>query len=192
MRLVRVAWMIVPLIRDWGQLSSKWIVEEAAMSFAPLGITTGRIFETHVQTTDLPRAMAFYGETLGLTEAYHLPERQVTFYWIGAPGNAMLGVWGVSAEDWHRSHFAFEITEDTIEPAIARLQAAGIRVVDFFDTETNDPTVHAWMPAAGIFFRDPDGNSLEFVAMLSGPGRPDLGVVPLSEWRSGQRSNDGQ
>lgn len=154
------------------------------MSHPPLGITTGRIFETHVKTTDLAKAMDFYGGVLGLEEAYHLRERSVTFYWIGPAGNAMLGVWGVAEDRWHSSHFAFEITEDAIEPAIERLRAAGVPIVDFFGDETDDPSVHAWMPAAGIFFRDPDGNSLEFVAMLPGPGKPELGVVALSEWRS--------
>jgi catechol 2,3-dioxygenase-like lactoylglutathione lyase family enzyme len=154
------------------------------MTHAPLGITTGRIFETHVYTIDLPRAMAFYGGLLGLEEAYHLPERSVTFYWIGEPGNAMLGVWGVPEERWRSSHFAFEITEEAIEPAFERLRAAGIQINDFFGNPTSDPSVHAWMPAVGIFFRDPDGNSLEFVAMLPGPGQPELGVVPLSEWRA--------
>lgn len=157
------------------------------MSYPPFGVTTGRIFETHVKTTDLPRAMAFYGGVLGLEEAHCVPERSVAFYWIGAPGNAMLGVWGVPVERWHSSHFAFEIAEDAIEESIQRLTAAGIRVNDFWGDGSNDPSVHAWMPAAGIFFRDPDGNSLEFVAMLPGPGRPELGVVPLSEWRSGSQ-----
>ena len=157
------------------------------MSFPPLGITTGRIFETHVKTTDLPRATAFYGGVLGLEEAYRQPERGIVFYWIGPPGNAMLGVWEVAPEDWNRSHFAFEITEDAIEPAMARLREAGVPVVDFFGNACDDPSVHAWMPAVGIFFRDPDGNSLEFVAMLPDPGRPDLGVVPLSEWRAMSR-----
>ncbi len=30
------------------------------------------IYETHVQTTDLPHAMAVYGQTLGLPLAWHL------------------------------------------------------------------------------------------------------------------------
>ena len=54
----------------------------------------------------------------------------------------------------------------------------------FFGAPTGDPSVHAWMPAAGIFFRDPDGNSLELVAMLGDSPRPDLSVLPLSEWRA--------
>lgn len=154
------------------------------MSYPPLGITTGRIFETHVKTTDLRRAMEFYGGVLGLEEAYHLAQRQVAFYWIGAPGNAMLGVWEAPEDRWHSSHFAFAITEEAIEPAIERLKAAGIQVNDFFGAGSDDPSVHAWMPAAGIFFRDPDGNTLELVAMLPGDGRPDLGVVSLSQWRA--------
>jgi lactoylglutathione lyase len=154
------------------------------VNYPPLGITTGKIFETHVKTTDLPRAMHFYGTVLGLEEAYYLPAREVAFYWIGAPGNAMLGVWGVPSGSWHTSHFAFGITEDAIEPALVRLKEAGICVNDFFGDETDDPSVHCWMPAAGIFFRDPDGNSLEFVAMLPGPGRQDLGVISLSAWRA--------
>jgi catechol 2,3-dioxygenase-like lactoylglutathione lyase family enzyme len=154
------------------------------MTNALLGITTGRIFETHVKTTNLRRAMEFYGDVLGLEEAYHLPQRQVTFYWIGGRGNAMLGVWEVPQDRWHSSHFAWEITEDAIEPSIERLNAAGIQVNDFYGNGSDDPSVHTWMPAVGIFFRDPDGNSLELVAMLSGEGRPDLDLMPLSQWRA--------
>jgi lactoylglutathione lyase len=142
----------------------------------------GAIFETHVHTTDLERAMAFYGETLGLQLAYHLPQRSVAFYWIGAAGNAMLGVWETTPEAWHSAHFAFSITHREIDSALETMRVVGVEVLDFWGNPTDDPSVHAWMPACGIFFRDPDGNSLELVAMLPGEGRPDLGVIPLSEW----------
>jgi lactoylglutathione lyase len=154
----------------------------APASSAPFGLGPGTLFETHVQTTDLARAMAFYGDTLGLTLAYHLPARSVAFYWVGPPGHAMLGVWETTAASWHPAHFAFAIREGELETALARMAQAGVPVVDFWGQPTRDPSVHAWMPACGIFFRDPDGNSLELVAMLPGPGRADLGVVPLSEW----------
>lgn len=39
-----------------------------------------------------------------------------------------------------------------------------------------------WMTAAAIYFHDPDGNLLEFLAMLPGKPRPDLGIVPWSSW----------
>jgi lactoylglutathione lyase len=38
------------------------------------------------------------------------------------------------------------------------------------------------MPAAAVYFRDPDGHLLEYVAMLDEPPRPDLTIVPWSQW----------
>ncbi len=148
----------------------------------PLGLGEGAIFETHVYTTDLTQAMAFYGGALGLHLAHVVLERRIAFYWMGTHGTAMLGVWEVPADQWRRSHFAFRIAADEIPSAADRLQAAGIPMLDFFGKATKDPTVHTWMPACGIFFRDPDGNSLEFVAMLPDAGDLTQAVVPLSVW----------
>jgi len=39
------------------------------------------------------------------------------------------------------------------------------------------------MPAASVFFRDPDGNQLEYIAMLSDEPRPDGGVVLWRVWQ---------
>ena len=39
-----------------------------------------------------------------------------------------------------------------------------------------------WMPAAGVYFRDPDGHLLELIAMLDGEPRPERGIVTWSEW----------
>jgi lactoylglutathione lyase len=36
------------------------------------------------------------------------------------------------------------------------------------------------MPALSLYFNDPDGNLLEYLAMLPDDPRPDLGVVPYS------------
>lgn len=149
-----------------------------------LGVGLADIFETHVYATDLPRAMEFYGGTLGLALAHRVPARDVAFYWIGPPGHAMLGVWGVPAEEWRRSHFAFTIRQEQIADALDGLRRAGVQPLDFSGQPTDDPSVHAWMPACGIFFRDPDGNSLELLAMLADAPRPDLGVMPLSAWRA--------
>jgi len=41
--------------------------------------------------------------------------------------------------------------------------------------------VIGWMPAAAVYFRDPDGHLLEYLAMLEGTARPALGIVPWSE-----------
>jgi lactoylglutathione lyase len=54
--------------------------------------------------------------------------------------------------------------------------------LSFFTTETDEPSVIGWMPAASVYFRDPDGHLLEYLAMLDDDPRPDLGIVPWSQW----------
>ena len=43
----------------------------------------------------------------------------------------------------------------------------------------------SWMPAASLYFNDPDGNLLEFIAMLPEAQRPEMGIVTWSEWLTG-------
>jgi GNAT superfamily N-acetyltransferase len=50
----------------------------------------------------------------------------------------------------------------------------------FFTTETDEPSVIGWMPAAAAYFRDPDGHLLEYLAMLDDDPRPHLGIVSWS------------
>jgi hypothetical protein len=38
------------------------------------------------------------------------------------------------------------------------------------------------MPAAAVYFNDPDGHQLEFLSVLPGPPQPELGVVVWSRW----------
>src|SRR5262249_53579282 len=38
------------------------------------------------------------------------------------------------------------------------------------------------MPAAAVYFRDPDGHLLEYLAMLPTRPRNDAGILPWSEW----------
>lgn len=45
---------------------------------------------------------------------------------------------------------------------------------------TDEPVVIAWMPAASLFFRDPDGNMLELLSMLPETPQPEMGIVSWS------------
>ena len=65
------------------------------------------------------------------------------------------------------------------------LAAAGLTPRSFVREETAEPSVIGWMPAAAVYFEDPDGHVLEYLAMLDEPPRPEAGVVPWSEWNSG-------
>ena len=37
-------------------------------------------------------------------------------------------------------------------------------------------------PALAIYFEDPDGQELEFIAILEGESRPELGIISYEEW----------
>ena len=141
------------------------------------------LFEAHLHVSNLPRSLAFYGELLGLPVAANFPDRRVAFLWAGAPGRAMLGLWDIGTTPQRLElHLAFSVSLDDLLTAAEALQKSGIQPLDFHGEPTDGPVVLAWMPAASLYFRDPDNNLLEFVAMLHDPPRPDLGIVPWKEW----------
>jgi lactoylglutathione lyase len=142
------------------------------------------LFETHLTVRDLKRAMSFYGETLGLELARVFPERNVAFYWIGPLGGSMLGLWEVGSAPQRMSlHTAFTVELADLLDAPRRLRAANVVPLDFAENPTDEPVVLAWMPAASLYFHDPDGNLLEFLAMLPDPPQLDLGVISWTEWK---------
>jgi lactoylglutathione lyase len=146
------------------------------------GMSVRGLFETHLTVADLPRSVAFYRDVVGLPVALELPERGAAFHWIGKPGRAMLGLWSLgSAPMGMRLHIAFEMTLDDVLAAPARLQAQGIESLSFFGEPASEPSFIGWMPAAAIYFRDPDDHMLEYLAMLDGAPRPELGIVAWSQ-----------
>ena len=146
-------------------------------------IPVADLFEAHLTVTDLDRAVAFYRDQLTLPLARVLPDRKVAFFWIGAPGKAMLGLWEAGAMPINLSlHVAFRAALSDLQDAPARLRKAGIEPMDLDGRPTDEPVVLAWMPAASVYFRDPDNNLLEYIAMLTDAPTPALGVVPWSDW----------
>jgi lactoylglutathione lyase len=140
------------------------------------------LFETHLTVGDLDRSVAFYRDTVGLPLALELPERGAAFHWIGQPGRAMLGLWSIgSAPMGMRLHIAFDMALSDVLAAPDRLKAQGVQPLSFFGEPTDEPSVIGWMPAAAVYFLDPDGHMLEYIAMLDGPAKPELGIVPWSQ-----------
>ena len=143
------------------------------------------LFETHLTTSDLNRSVAFYRDVVGLSLALELPERGAAFFWIGGPGEAMLGLWSLGSAPIGLSlHVAFRATLDDVLHACDRLRQVAVTPLSFFATETNEPSVIGWMPAAAVYFRDPDGHLLEYLAMLDADPHPDLGILPWSQWQA--------
>jgi lactoylglutathione lyase len=142
-----------------------------------------RLFEAHLTVADLDTSIAFYRDHLGLELACVVPPRQVAFFWIGSRGVTMLGLWaGGSAPQKTTTHIAFAATRDDVIAAPHALRSAGITPLDFDGHPTDEPVVLAWMPAAAVYFHDPDGHLLEYIAMLAEDPRSDRGVVRWHEW----------
>src|SRR5215211_8006302 len=106
------------------------------------------LFETHLTVADLDRSVAFYRDVLGLPLAYTQPERGVAFFWIGAPGRAMLGLWKAGDVLRMHLHFAMSVSLGELLAAPGKLRAAGVAPRGFGGEMSDEPVVLCWMPAA--------------------------------------------
>jgi lactoylglutathione lyase len=84
-----------------------------------------------------------------------------------------------------RLHFAFQVTLDSVIASVAALQRAGLRPRSGTGETIEEPVVIPWIPAASVYFDDPDGHSLEFIAMLPHTPAPTAPWMSLSKWRRG-------
>ncbi len=138
----------------------------------------GKVLESSLYVTDLAAAESFYIEVLGLTVHSKLEGRHVFF----RCGNQMVLLFNPEATSdpdltprglgLHGSHgpghLAFGVTEDEIDLWRAHLESHGVAVEQEID----------WGGSRGrsIYFRDPDGNSLEFAtSALWGLSEPPVG-----------------
>ena len=147
----------------------------------PVRVTS--LFEAHLPVADVARSVRFYRDVVGLELAYDDAERGVAFLWLGEPGAAMLGLWTLgTAPMGMRLHVAFAAELDEVLRAPQALSAAGVTPLSFFREEAGEPSVIGWMPAAAVYFEDPDGHMLEYLAMLDEAPRPEAGIVTWSDW----------
>lgn len=147
------------------------------------------LYETHLPVQDTERALAFYRDVIGLEFAYRDPGRDIVFLWVGSKEKSMLGLWGpdtVHGRVPGKRHFAFAVTLPELLSRAQHLQEQGIVTQNFMGEATTEPSVIGWMPSAQIYFRDPDGHSLEYIALLD--DAPDESFIgPLSAWQRGER-----
>jgi lactoylglutathione lyase len=147
------------------------------------------LYETHIPVADTRASEVFYREVIGLPFAYRDPTRDIVFMWVDEKEKAMLGLWGPGTAygpqhgALRTCHFAFAVSFEQLLQAIEKLKGHGIQTVGFGGKPTREPTVIGWMPSAQIYFRDPDGHSLEYIALLPDP--PDASFHgPYTEWKS--------
>ncbi|MGB5008092.1 MAG: VOC family protein [Ferruginibacter sp.] len=148
------------------------------------------LYETHLFVEDLERSIDFYTNTLGLKQCYYEAERRAAFFWIGKPKEAMLGLWEKPKSEIDKRHFAFRCdAEDILQRSVAFLKERDLQPYNFLKDGTESPMVFAWMPAIAIYFKDPDEHVLEFIAILDGKPRPELGVITYHDWLKLENEN---
>ncbi|MGN6349912.1 MAG: VOC family protein [Candidatus Nitrosocosmicus sp.] len=141
------------------------------------------LFETHLTVSNLQKSVAFYRDIIGLELGLNLPSRNCAFFWIGNTKEAMLGLWSIGTMPMGLTlHIAFDVDLKDLFDAPRHLRIKGVTPLSFFGEESSEPSVFCWMPAASIFFRDPDGHLIEYLAMLDEEPKPDLGVIPWNKW----------
>ena len=148
-------------------------------------IPVGGLYETHLTVKNLARSIEFYSNRLGFELAHLLPEEAGAFFWIGGRERSMLGLWAMRRPPVRvQLHIAFSVTLEDAIKAVELLRSRGIVPRDGDSgAEIFEPVVRPWMPAASVYFSDPDGHSLEYIAILPQKPRPELsGIMPLSEW----------
>lgn len=141
------------------------------------------LYETHLTVRNLQHSIQFYRDLLGLNLAREITPPGIAFFWLGEAGSSMLGLWEIAASPLQQiGHFAFRVRLADIMQAVGKLQAANIQPLGFHGEPVDEPIVIGWMPAVSVYFRDPDGNSLEYLSMLDANGDINDGILPLSEW----------
>ena len=127
------------------------------------------IAELGLRVTDLPRAVAFYQEVLGLETVRAYPT--IVFLKageldspLGRGGHPQLLVLfdrqvQLDVALTTLDHFAFEISLEQYPTERERLQQMGLEV-----TERIWQGEYAWLGARSVFFDDPDGNTIELIA----------------------------
>ena len=142
------------------------------------------LYETHLFVADLERSIDFYANILGLEQCHYEEGRRAAFFWIGQPKEYMLGLWEKPVDDIDIRHFAFRCDPEwVLNESIPYLKERNLVPYNFLNDGTERPMVFAWTPAVAIYFLDPDGHELEFIGILDGPARPELGVISYEEWR---------
>jgi predicted enzyme related to lactoylglutathione lyase len=113
-------------------------------------IVTGVDFVS-IPTQDLGRAVAFYGETLGLECSVHMPERNFAEFETGTVTLNVLDPEKMGIGRFAANASVIALHVDDVEAARARLAERGVA----FGGDTFDTGV-----CHMAFFADPDGNPL--------------------------------
>ncbi|WP_200411192.1 VOC family protein [Virgibacillus salexigens] len=143
------------------------------------------IYEAHLPVSNLETSIEFY-KKLDLEIAYQ--QENLVFFWI-EKGRSWLGLWETDKVNtpYHPSlrHLALQIDREDMKSIKEWLKKRGITVSTNFGFPPekqplvlpNNPQAHA-----AIYFKDPDGNSLELITPLRIDFEEQFNMMTLEEW----------
>ena len=150
------------------------------------------LYETHLPVADTKISESFYREVVGLPFAHRDTKRDIVFLWADERQKGMIGLWGARTGYGRRNnvltlcHLAFAVSLEQLQRVIGQLIECKIKTRSFEGNVTREPGVIGWMPSAQIYFRDPDGHSLEFITLLPDPPDPNF-VGTYTQWKDRTR-----
>lgn len=140
------------------------------------------LYEAHLTVSDLDASIEFYGKTLGFPLAHRIPQRLVAFLWVPTPEAGMLGLWSTYTAPLRQIlHISFRVSIPELIASIPKLRELGVEPIQD-GRPMQEPIVNGWAPQASVFFKDPDGHSIELISPLPGAQYPELSWMPLSEY----------
>lgn len=118
-----------------------------------------------VPTTDIARAKAFYGETLGLADANASTPGPQVIYRCG--GGTLLEIYERPAAGQAAQHTLASWAVSDVRAAVNQLRSRGVRFEDYdlpqLKTDDGIATTGDFQEA---WFRDPDGNILRINSLI--------------------------
>ncbi|MDO7908230.1 VOC family protein [Paenibacillus sp. JX-17] len=127
------------------------------------------LYEAHLPVRNLKTAEAFYTK-LGLELAWR--DDETLFYWL-EKGKSWLGLWEGKEVDtpYHPSlrHIAFRVSYSSLAEAEQWLGSIGVKAVPFGGRTSVAPFIRPYQGNGSIYFKDPDGNSLELMCTVEVP-----------------------
>jgi len=145
------------------------------------------LYETHLPVVDTERARKFYTTIVGLPFAYRDPTRDIVFLWATSKELGMIGFWGPGTaygpanDSQFKQHLAFAVPLPDLFRINENLRSNGVETTGFWGGRASEPSVIGWMPSAQIYFRDPDGHTVEFISILPEPAHPGF-IGSYSQW----------
>lgn len=152
------------------------------------------LYEAHLPVKDIEVSIKFY-ELLGLKLAWK--DNDTVFLWI-EENKTWLGLWeGKEFQTpYHPSlrHIAFQVSYQDLKKSLSWLESLNIQAVPFGSRTTVEPFIRPNQSNGSVYFKDPDGNSLELMCYVEVPNelKHIANKFSIEEWEKTLSQKPGE